>query len=50
MNPSSQSELPLEQGAAAPDLGLLDDEGQPVHLSDLWRQRPLVLLFVRHFG
>lgn len=40
----------LEVGQTAPDLTLADDQGQSVRLSDLWRQRPLVLLFVRHFG
>ncbi|HZL87403.1 MAG TPA: hypothetical protein VFB96_03425 [Pirellulaceae bacterium] len=40
----------LSPGDAAPDLTLLGDEGGPVRLSDLWQQRPLVLLFVRHFG
>lgn len=37
-------------GEAAPDVELRDDAGQPVRLSVLWRERPLVLLFVRHLG
>jgi peroxiredoxin len=40
----------LSEGDAAPDQTLVDDQGTTMHLSDLWRQRPLVLLFVRHFG
>lgn len=40
----------LSAGDAAPDLALLDDTSQSLRLSDLWQQRPLVLLFVRHFG
>ena len=40
----------LGAGDIAPDLTLTSDEGQPVYLSGLWRERPLVLLFVRHFG
>jgi peroxiredoxin len=40
----------LALGESAPDLLLTNDERQTVRLSDLWQQRPLVLLFVRHFG
>jgi peroxiredoxin len=34
----------------APDLTLLDSTGEPVQLSTLWAQRPLLLAFTRHFG
>jgi peroxiredoxin len=34
----------------APDLTLLDVNEQPVQLSSLWRERPLLLAFTRHFG
>jgi len=27
-----------------------DLEGNPVRLGDLWSERPIVLLFLRHFG
>ncbi len=50
MSPSSADSDPIGPGDAAPDLALTDDEGQRVRLSDLWANRPLVLLFVRHFG
>lgn len=29
---------------------LADTEGRPARLSDLWQDKPLVLVFVRHFG
>jgi hypothetical protein len=29
---------------------VLDPEGAPVELGSLWRARPAVLVFVRHFG
>ena len=29
---------------------VLDPEGRAVPLSSLWRDRPVVLSFVRHFG
>lgn len=34
----------------APLLTLDDHTGRPTELADLWRDRPLVLLFIRHFG
>jgi peroxiredoxin len=34
----------------APDLDLLNTAGEPVRLSSLWSQRPLLLAFTRHFG
>lgn len=37
-------------GAAASDSTLTDNEGRPVRLSDLWREKPLILVFLRHFG
>ena len=40
----------LALGDAAPDLVLLDAEERPVSLSALWKQGPLALIFLRHFG
>ena len=37
-------------GTAAPDLTLPDHQGRDVRLSSLWQAKPLILLFVRHFG
>ena len=34
----------------APDLKLSDLNGKEVQLSSLWKKRPLVLAFTRHFG
>ncbi len=34
----------------APDLDVLDSEGQAIQLSSLWQAGPLVLAFTRHFG
>lgn len=34
----------------APDLTLQDVNGQPVHLSSLWKRQVLILAFTRHFG
>lgn len=34
----------------APDLELLNTAGKPVRLSSLWKKRPLLLAFTRHFG
>jgi peroxiredoxin len=35
---------------SAPDLKLLDTSGKPVRLSSLWKKKPLLLAFARHFG
>ena len=40
----------LSAGDAAPDLVLLDAQERPVFLSALWKERPLALIFLRHFG
>jgi len=37
-------------GDSAPDVELRDDSGQLIRLSAVWKERPLALLFVRHFG
>jgi hypothetical protein len=29
---------------------VLDDAGQPRRVADLWKERPAVIHFVRHFG
>ncbi|MDQ1521412.1 MAG: hypothetical protein QOI55_2485 [Actinomycetota bacterium] len=29
---------------------LVDDTGEPHRLGDLWLDRPIVLVFLRHFG
>jgi peroxiredoxin len=34
----------------APDLELLDVSGKAVRISSLWKKRPLLLAFTRHFG
>ena len=40
----------LNFNSPAPDLELKDVNGDPVQLSSLWAQRPLLLAFTRHFG
>ena len=39
----------LERGDRFPDLELEATEGK-VHLAERWRERPLVVAFMRHFG
>jgi hypothetical protein len=29
---------------------VLDEKGEKVELGSLWRERPIALVFVRHFG
>lgn len=32
------------------ELTLLDHDGAPVRLGDLWRDQPVVLVWLRHYG
>jgi len=40
----------VEAGEPAPDLELLGPGEEGVRLSDYWRRRPTVVIFLRHFG
>jgi peroxiredoxin len=40
----------LNFNQTAPDLTLESPSGEPVQLSCLWREKPLLLAFTRHFG
>lgn len=42
--------LPPQLGDPAPDAVLRDHQGRSVRLSSLWAERPLLVLFWRHFG
>ena len=35
---------------ALSDTVLIDSDENPVRLGDLWKDRPEVILFLRHFG
>lgn len=41
---------PPSDGSVLEDVVLNDSEGHPVRLGDLWKERPAVLVFLRHFG
>jgi peroxiredoxin len=40
----------VTKGDKAPDAVLRDAASTEVRLSELWREHPLVLVFLRHFG
>ena len=40
----------IEVGERAPDPQVLEGSGREVPLSTFWRERPVVLAFLRHFG
>jgi hypothetical protein len=40
----------LKAGDRAPDAEVFDAQGQPARLRDLWRDGPVLLTFLRHFG
>jgi hypothetical protein len=37
-------------GDPAPDVELVNRNGRSVHLGARWRRKPLVAVFLRHFG
>ena len=41
---------PVGVGDSAPDLTLRDHDGAEVRLSSYWREQPVALIFLRHFG
>lgn len=42
--------IPPQIGDSAPDAKLPDTSGRLRNLSEFWRDRPLLLIFLRHFG
>jgi len=40
----------LEVGQPAPDVAFLAEGDREVSLSSLWRDAPVALVFLRHFG
>ncbi len=40
----------LKVGDKAPNSELFNTNGENVHLSDYWAKKPLVIVFLRHFG
>ena len=40
----------IEIGRPAPDPDVLDGSGRELALSTFWKERPVVLAFLRHFG
>src|SRR5262245_16265907 len=43
-------ESTLKVGDKAPNATVLDAQGTPVELEDTWRDGPVLLTFLRHFG
>lgn len=41
---------PIRPSDSAPDLSLVDHDGNAVRLADLWAPRPVVLFFLRHLA
>ncbi len=38
------------RATALADLVLVDDDGRPARVGDAWRDRPVILAFLRHYG
>ena len=43
-------ETRVDKGDVAPDVSLKDETGAEVQLAAYWAERPIALVFVRHFG
>ena len=40
----------LKVGDAAPNIQVMDADGNTIELSTLWANKPVILAFLRHFG
>jgi hypothetical protein len=45
-----QHAQPPARADALAEIELLDGAGEPVRMGDLWRDRPVVLVWLRHYG
>jgi peroxiredoxin len=45
---SNKSKLKVSE--AAPDLQVVNADGETINLSSVWANKPIVLTFLRHFG
>jgi hypothetical protein len=45
-----QSTRPPAHARDLEDVVLQDDSGRDVRLGDLWAERPVALIFLRHYG
>src|SRR5262249_52805611 len=48
--PTCDSRAVIAVGQPAPDAAFASRDGGGVRLSDLWRDKPTIFLFLRHFG
>jgi peroxiredoxin len=40
----------LKSGDLAPNIQVVNADGETIELSSLWSDKPVVLAFLRHFG
>ena len=40
----------LKTGESAPNLPVMNADGETIELASLWADKPVVLSFLRHFG
>jgi peroxiredoxin len=40
----------IKKDKKAPDAEIVLSDGKKQRLSDLWKEKPLLLVFLRHFG
>jgi hypothetical protein len=49
-SPKRQHASPPHTADALAEIVLPDHDGEPVRLGDLWRDGPVVLVWLRHYG
>jgi len=45
---AKQNKLTVNE--AAPDIQVVNADGEPIRLASIWATKPVVLTFLRHFG
>ena len=50
MSSNKQQTAPPADAEALADIVLPDQDGHEIRLGDLWRDRPAVLVWLRHYG
>jgi peroxiredoxin len=48
--PSMARYTKLKIGDMAPDIQVVNADGETIDLSSIWADKPVVLTFLRHFG
>lgn len=48
--PKAKSNPFFKAGEAAPEATLVDESGKAITLASFWKEKPTLVVFLRHFG